>query len=233
MIATTRSALIARAGRGLAASFQRRSILLATSDAAASRILRPRVLLCVGFDPVCSLGHVQAGGFAFRSLASDGAPRRRAPRRRRATGGSRAPSLHPEEPAGDDDDDGRGTINMPTAPVRDRAIFAAAAKNLLDNVELAVKPMEKYNDVFIVKRQEKIDGGANGPQLTITLAPGDGEYSVQVDEDSCTIVLSSPMSGTYTYVLSRGEWLGMDDGHIFEGMLTRDLIRQCNGLPSF
>lgn len=52
-----------------------------------------------------------------------------------------------------------------------------------------------------------------------------------------SVTLQSPLSGTFTYVYSPsaagGEWVGNEDGHSLLGMLTRDWIRQCRGVPDF
>ncbi len=49
------------------------------------------------------------------------------------------------------------------------------------------------------------------------------------------VTLQSPLSGTYTYIynVTKQEWVGEEDGHSLLGMLTRDWIRQCNGVPDF
>lgn len=49
------------------------------------------------------------------------------------------------------------------------------------------------------------------------------------------ISLRSPLSGSFSYVYdaSSGEWVGSEDGHSLIGMLTRDWIRQCRGVPDF
>lgn len=49
------------------------------------------------------------------------------------------------------------------------------------------------------------------------------------------ITFQSPLSGTYTYIynVTTREWVGEEDGHSLLGMLTRDWIRQCNGVPDF
>mmetsp|Transcript_37531 Transcript_37531/g.82191 ORF Transcript_37531/g.82191 Transcript_37531/m.82191 type:complete len:223 (+) Transcript_37531:81-749(+) len=116
-------------------------------------------------------------------------------------------------------------------PVKDRDIFLAAAKKELDRVEAAIEPMKSCNDVFDVTRSTNDEGD----QLSIRLKGSDGTFTLQIDGRNCTMNLSSPVSGVYTYVLcSRtNAWLGMDDAHIMEGMLTRDLIRICNGVPKF
>ena len=116
-------------------------------------------------------------------------------------------------------------------PVKDAAKFLAASGKELDRIEAAIEPMKACNDVFDVIRSKTEEG----EKLSIRLKGGDGTYVIQVDQRNCTMNLTSPMSGAYTYVLcgKSGDWLGMDDAHIMEGMLTRDLIRQCNGVPRF
>jgi len=69
---------------------------------------------------------------------------------------------------------------------------------------------------------------------------GGGTYllTIQPDNDADsggTVALRSPLSGSFMYVYnpSSGEWVGEDDGHSLLGMLTRDWIRQCRGVPDF
>lgn len=143
-----------------------------------------------------------------------------AQRRRRRGGASPAVPVEGDEPHA-----------ARPVPVKDAAKFLAASGKELDRIEAAIEPMKACNDVFDVIRSKTEEG----EKLSIRLKGGDGTYVIQVDERNCTMNLTSPMSGAYTYVLCRksGDWLGMDDAHIMEGMLTRDLIRQCNGVPRF
>ena len=100
----------------------------------------------------------------------------------------------------------------------------------LDELEKALKPMTFCNDIFEIVRMRN----ENGKSLSIGLKPGHGTYIMQIDETLMTLTLSSPKSGVYTYTLrGNGDWAGMDDGHLMKGLLTRDLIQQCNGLPDF
>lgn len=140
-------------------------------------------------------------------------------RRRRGSTSSTAPA------------EGDKTHASRPVPVKDAATFLAASGEELDRIEAAIEPMKACNDVFVVSRSKNEEG----EKLSIRLQGGDGTYVIQVDERNCTMNLTSPMSGAYTYVLcgKSGDWLGMDDAHIMEGMLTRDLIRQCNGVPRF
>ena len=146
-----------------------------------------------------------------------------AQRRRRRGGASSA------APVGGEDGD-EPHVTRPI-PVKDTAKFLAASRKELDRIEDAIEPMKSCNDMFDVTRSTNDEG----EKLTIRLQGGDGTYTVQIDERNFTMNLTSPMSGAYTYVLCSmsGDWLGMDDAHSFQGMMTRDLIRQCNGVPRF
>lgn len=68
---------------------------------------------------------------------------------------------------------------------------------------------------------------------------GGGTYLLTIHPDDGGgggyITLRSPLSGTFSYVYdsSAGEWVGGEDGHSLLGMLTRDWIRQCQGVPDF
>ena|ERR1719276_156407 len=109
-------------------------------------------------------------------------------------------------------------------------VFLPAAIDLLGRIQKALEPMKEHNDVFRLERSSN----DIGPLLTLELKPGEGTYLCQVDEAACTVILTSPMSGTYTYVLlPPDKFVGMGDGHSLEGMIVRDLIRHCNGLPNF
>jgi frataxin-like iron-binding protein CyaY len=126
-------------------------------------------------------------------------------------------------------DDGRGesddraALNRPVK-VTDMQQFVEAAQDFLERIEKSLEPMKKHNYLFIVERQ------AN----SLSLIVNDGEYTFEVDEDSHCIMMQSPVSGKFTYVLSSltGDWVNDLDGHMIEGMFVRDLIRHCNGVPN-
>jgi frataxin-like iron-binding protein CyaY len=127
--------------------------------------------------------------------------------------------------------DGSMAVNAASAvnrPVRvmDTLEFVIAAQDLLEKIEKSLEPMKKHNDNFIVHR--------NYNKLTLTIGFGD-EYSLEIDEDSNTVIMQSPLSGRFNYVLcsSTKNWVDEEDGHILEGMFVRDLIKQCNGVPQF
>jgi hypothetical protein len=89
--------------------------------------------------------------------------------------------------------------------------------------------MKEQNDIFVVTRAR----GELGDTLRIDLSPKEGSYKIEVSEEDCLFQYTSPISGNVLYVNSAttGDWVGIEDGHIFEGLLVRDLIRQCRGLP--
>ena len=128
----------------------------------------------------------------------------------------------------------RSSVNKPTDTIQDPAVFQYNANAFLDRVEIALEPMKKHNDVFKIIRSDSKEG-MEMETLKIALKPGEGQYLFTIDEDMRTITMVSPMSGSYNYVLCAytGQFVGMEDGHLCEGMSVRDLIRHCNGLPQF
>lgn len=115
-------------------------------------------------------------------------------------------------------------------PIDDDVVFVQAASALLDKLEKALEPMKQKNDFFVVERFF----GEMGEVMTIDLGPKEGKYRIEMSMEDHLFEYSSPISGKVLYVLSAqtGEWVGSQDGHLFEGLLVRDLIRQCQGLPN-
>jgi hypothetical protein len=96
-----------------------------------------------------------------------------------------------------------------------------------------------------------------GEYLWIDLGPVHGQYTIQADETLQIVILLSPISGQRVYRYNntssssnqqQGEtttpqladatahdpnrWMCTDDGHVLEGLLVRDLIRQIQGVPN-
>lgn len=163
-------------------------------------------------------------------------------RRRRRVGGrggiagGGTSSLPPSE---NDDitqsgDDGAGDGKGGRSPLKHDAVedtvqFQQSIKDLFDKLEKSLEPMKAQNDFFVVERSI----GDLGEILTIDLGPKEGKYRIEASEEEHIFEYSSPISGKILYILSSstGEWVGIQDGHLFEGILVRDLIRQCRGLP--
>jgi len=169
-------------------------------------------------------------------------------RRRRAT--SALPVTAPSDTATDTEGGRSESTPMKHTPLRKKMLFSIEADLFLDKLEKALEPMKKCNESFNIVRichdnerqgnspeQQSINDDDTNPlfsnELKIHLKPADGVYSIAVDEESMTIFFTSPISGGHTYILSveTGEWVGTEDGHSLEGLLVRDLIRQCNGVP--
>ena len=114
--------------------------------------------------------------------------------------------------------------------VQDLKVFQQEADKLLLKLEQALRPMEKHNDVFVITHTPR-NHYMNG-SLTLELKPEDGMYQIEVNDEARRIHMTSALSGQFNYkYASTGEWEDELDRHSMVGMLVRDLIRQCNGLP--
>jgi hypothetical protein len=156
-------------------------------------------------------------------------------RRRRRGGSMPVEETSPSDASGDNiggsNGDGRHRgLALQHPPVQDALKFRQAAGELFDKLERALEPMKDKNDFFVVERLD----GEIGEILRLDLGPKEGFYELEISEDECIFQYSSPISGHILYCLSSvsGEWVGCDDGHLFEGIFVRDLIRQCQGLPN-
>eukprot|EP00536_Pseudo-nitzschia_multiseries_P011399 jgi/Psemu1/308166/fgenesh1_kg.385_\ len=152
----------------------------------------------------------------------------RLPVRRRRRGATRKIEAPPDESHEDRDD--LTTLQRMHAPVTDPLEFGQAASRLLDKIERAVEPMKTSNEIFDTERSD----GEIGEMFSIDLGPKVGVYQIEVSLDEQVFEYTSPISGKLLYCLSSttGEWVNMEDGHRFEGILVRDLLRSnCIGLP--
>ena len=152
------------------------------------------------------------------------------PVRRRRRGTARKIEI-PADDSTSDENDSTNTLQRIHAPVTNSIEFDQASSRLLDKIERAVEPMKANNTVFITKRSD----GELGEIFTIDLGPKLGLYQIEMSQDEHVFEYSSPISGRLLYCLSSttGEWINIDDGHQFEGILVRDLLRSnCIGLPN-
>ena len=148
-------------------------------------------------------------------------------RRRRGTARKTEQRTDDENP---EEDDGTTTLERLHSPVQDLDEFSQASTQLLDKLEKAMEPMKMYNEIFVTKRAD----GEIGEIFTIDLGPKLGLYQVEISLDERVFEYCSPISGRLLYCLSSStrEWVNVDDGHQFEGILVRDLLRSnCIGLP--
>ena len=146
-------------------------------------------------------------------------------RRRRRGAAGEAPTVSQQEEGKNQSDPASSSVVNKHVAVTDTLTFAIEAQEFLDKIEESLQPMKSCNDVFEIERDSQ--------SLVLTLAPADGQYSFQIEETASSIFFQSPISGKFQYILSAStrEWVSEEDGHLLEGMLVRDLIRHCNGLP--
>ena len=152
-------------------------------------------------------------------------------RRRRRPSPHRNPNGRTQDESTSSSDETKFDSPLKHDAVDDNEKFLKAATDLLTKVEMALEPMKSKNETFILNRSE----GDIGEILTLDLGPTLGNYSIEISNDEHCFEYSSPISGKLLYVLSSqtGDWVGQNDGHSFEGLLVRDLIRYCNGMPNF
>jgi hypothetical protein len=112
-------------------------------------------------------------------------------------------------------------------PVTDPDIFYTESRALLERVEAIVKPLQEKNNLAIEHGVDHL-----GPFIKIVCGPEIGTYYLYVVEEQASVGFGC-LSGSFFYQISSrtGEWVCDDDGHSFEGMLMRDLLRHCVGLP--
>jgi hypothetical protein len=112
--------------------------------------------------------------------------------------------------------------------VKDADEFYTAASSLRDKLIAALSPLEQLNDPFVLKQKEE----GSGLDIVLNLGPVIGHYAIEFDMDELFLIFKSPISGQIAYNLTKsGEWCSNEDGHNFEGLLVRDLIRQIKGVP--
>ena len=155
--------------------------------------------------------------------------------RRRRRGAKQIEKVAAENFSIDNDENDDTTASSSTLqrlhdPVSNSKEFCQAASELLDKLEVALEPMKSKNDFFETERSK----GDLGEIYKIDLGPIKGLYTIEISETEHVFEYGSPVSGTYMYCKSSitGQWINISDGHHFEGMLVRDLIRSdCLGLP--
>jgi hypothetical protein len=148
-------------------------------------------------------------------------------RRRRRQAVAPTPISEAEYDSDDEEDSG----DQPQLDaVVDLVQFQQGGDALLEKIQIALEPMKRANDHFFVTRgtEEEV-----GDFLLIDVGPVHGQYTLQIDLEQRCLVFQTPISGQHTYRLSesKGEWMDEIDGHAFEGLLVRDLIRQVKGIP--
>mmetsp|Transcript_14006 Transcript_14006/g.26846 ORF Transcript_14006/g.26846 Transcript_14006/m.26846 type:complete len:247 (+) Transcript_14006:134-874(+) len=157
-------------------------------------------------------------------------PLRESSIRRRRRRGQASPSTNNRQ--SDDDDYDKGTARRPIRRVKAPVEFETRATALVDKIYAALVPLQAINDPFVLTRDRDPEIG-HGEYILLDVGPLFGQYTLQVDPEQAVVHFQSPTSGLMQYYcsLEDGEWRSMEDGHILEGLLVRDLIRQIKGVP--
>lgn len=105
--------------------------------------------------------------------------------------------------------------------------FALLSAEFLDRVQTAMEPLHPpVNDKFQLQR----DGNDE-----LVIHTNSKEFVIEVLSSKQQIEFSSPVSGlrTYQWNAMAKRWEDETDSHDIEGLLTRDLMRFCAGIPLF
>lgn len=98
---------------------------------------------------------------------------------------------------------------------------------MIDNVEIAIKPILPLNPTYQMTR--------SNPEELVLNVGAKGSYIFKIDRDMMLLTVQTPISGVhqYDFEVNDGQWLSVIDGHDMRGLVTRDLLRHCTGLPNF
>ncbi|TMW67175.1 hypothetical protein Poli38472_012291 [Pythium oligandrum] len=105
--------------------------------------------------------------------------------------------------------------------------FVSLASAFLDRVEVAVTPLQPpMNEDFALDRST---------QDVVLIKAGEKEFELKVISAKQQLHLTSPISGLRKYEWNQKtqRWEDESDAHDLEGLLTRDLMRLCSGVPAF
>jgi len=106
--------------------------------------------------------------------------------------------------------------------------FRARATRALENIRIGFENLQSDNKNLVLSAESEWD-------ITAHLAGSDIKFSVEIDPKKFLLTFTSPESGGRTYYLdSRSDrWRDQLDGHGFDGLLTRDVMRHVYGVPNF
>ncbi|GAB9465648.1 hypothetical protein Gpo141_00003048 [Globisporangium polare] len=105
--------------------------------------------------------------------------------------------------------------------------FNALTATFFERVEVAVAPLQPpMNEDFALERD------ASG---VMTIRTNAKEFEIKVVPLKQQLHFTSPISGlrAYEWNARTQRWEDENDSHDIEGLLTRDLMRVCTGIPSF
>lgn len=114
------------------------------------------------------------------------------------------------------------------APQKEPYDFKKFCERELTVIEKALSPLLKSNPGYEISRP------APG-QLKVFVGDSRGMYSFTADHPLGCLAVISPVSGIhkYGYDQEQDAWVSLDDRHDLRGIITRDFLRHCIGLPQF
>jgi len=104
--------------------------------------------------------------------------------------------------------------------------FPSLKSKTLDKISAGLTGLKETNPCLLVQ-------ASPSEGVTLTSSESDMYFNVNFNENH--IHLISPVSGfkQYGYCQIKNKWIDNHDGHDFEGLLTRDLMRHVYGVPNF
>lgn len=153
--------------------------------------------------------------------------------------------------------DAAGTTTTPTPPLPKEepketllspTVFAEKASQLLTKIHAAMQPLVPLNAPHMLVTRgtttttdDDDDDAVQGDYILLDFGPVHGHYQIQIDTAQQMLVFVSPLSGQRVYYHHTNNnttegggddtWCCVEDGHNFEGLLVRDLIRHIQGVP--
>ena len=109
-----------------------------------------------------------------------------------------------------------------------KAYFLAEAEDMLSDISDAIEVILPQNPGYEINRIAP-------DNLEVRCGDNGGTYVFRVDHEQQCLGVVSPVSGVNKYTLhpDEGLWLGVNDSHDMRGLIIRDFMRHCIGLPSF
>jgi len=109
-----------------------------------------------------------------------------------------------------------------------------AVQQFFGRIQNGVKPLQEF-PAEIQTIETEVQCSSDVPRMTIKISrpPETYEVTMEAHLKEGLLHVDSPITGLqkYQYNSSSKEWEHEVDGHVLSGILTRDLMRWCSGIP--
>jgi len=115
-----------------------------------------------------------------------------------------------------------------SGPTKEVFDFKKFSERELNVIEKALTPLLSSNPGYEIMR--------SGPgELKVFVGDEKGIYTFTADYPLGCISIISPVSGIHKYGYDQEEatWTSLEDRHDMHGIITRDFLRHCIGVPQF